>query len=85
MKMIELYPPDQDTKIVQTVNGPLTYKDYLQTEKKRIESNPGRKALLMSKLGFSWLLVNKVTVSRKKAHSSYWPKMMPLGQRKVMS
>ena len=83
-KTMQLYPPRADSEMVQTVHGAMTYKDYLQVEKKRIERNPARTAQIVSRFGWSWLMVNRIS-ERKKSPSSRWPSLMPLGQRKVMA
>lgn len=84
MKFIELYPPDNDNELIHTSQGVMRYRDFLAYEKKRIEQNPKRVAILKSRLGFSWLLVNKVTVPRQNNGQS-WRHYMPAGQRKVQS
>lgn len=84
MKFMQLYPPEKNTDIILTGQGKMQYLDFLKSEKKRIEKNPKRKVVLKTRLGFSWLMVDVVAVSKKNTGESY-RQLMPLGQRKVQS
>jgi hypothetical protein len=85
MKMLELFGPRPDNESIETINGCFSWRDYLDMEKKRISKNPNRIVKVVNRLGFSWLLVNDVTTSNKKAPSSRWGNLMPAGQKKVRS
>lgn len=82
MKMLQLYPPDSDNALIKTGQGSMRYIDFLRAEKNRIEQNPKRVAKLVRRLGFSWLMVNKITRTRSNNGQSY-RQLMPMGQRKV--
>lgn len=78
---MQLYPPDRDDELIQTSRGKIKYRDFLEAEKKRIEKNPKRVAVLKSRLGFSWLMVNKIAF--KSTTGQGYRQFMPHGQRKV--
>lgn len=88
MELIELYARRSDKCLVQTVNGIVTWKQFLRDEKKRIEKNPKRVARIISVENTSWLLVDEIAMPKKKEmrqKKGGWLHIMPTGQRHVMS
>lgn len=79
-KMMELYPPKPVGEQVETTEGMMDYKSFLEKEKSRIESNPNRVACIHERLGYISMMVNKITGAHNK--SLNWQESLPTGQKK---
>lgn len=65
-KMVEIYGPLPNNRIVETINGQMSYLDFLKSEEKRIKQNPDRTVNLINKLGFSRMYVDDIAAEIKK-------------------